>query len=221
MMRGLRLMTVAAALAVPLGCGDDDGPGASLGLSGMGTGGPVTHSAVEFSDDSSGPFPSPHWIITSGDPFTSPNVGNDAPGLALLGFGNRVRVRSAFTFDTSKPFTFSFDVSDYELEWNSKFRFRIRHSDGTAASLEFEMVGENEMELRIQGSETESSYVPTGNYRRVEFKMDANRVATWSTDGVVRMSRAGFPADACYVDLETTGSSVTKFVVDNVLLTRP
>ena len=221
MMRGLRLMALAAALAVPLGCDDDDGPGAQLGFSGSATGRSAAHAAVEFSDDFSGTFPSPNWTITGGHPFTSPNVGNDPPGLALLGFGNRVRVRSAFKFDASKPFTLSFDVADVELEWNSRFRFRIRHSDGTAASLEFELAGDNEMELRIQGSEVESSYVPTHDYRRVEFKVGADRVATWSTDGVVRMTRGGFPSETCHLEMETTGSSVTKFVVDNVLLTRP
>jgi len=218
---GLRFLALSASLAICFGCNDDDG-GANSGTSGGLLGETDAILFVEFLDDFSGPFPGPHCEIRNGNPFISPNVGNDPPGLALLTFGHKVRVRSTLTFSGSEPLTLSFDLANPEWECDSRFKFRLKKADLGAGEASFEIrIDRDEIRLRIEGSYAEFDYLSDGLYHPVTFTIDADRTATWWIDGKARLSRTDFPAGEVEIEMEATGDPVTKFVVDNVKLTRP
>jgi hypothetical protein len=216
-----RLFVFAACLPALVGCNDDDGGGPAT-LPGRGGGGFVSEDPTEFFDDFSGSFPAPNWSVREGDPFTSPVVGHAAPGLALKPFGDRIRVRSAFVFSTAEPLTLSFDLATYQIQKSSRFKFKIRTADGGSNHATFEMRPRyDEVIVRILGSDDEITFDATSLYDRVEFSIDANRVATWSVNGAPLKSLGGFPAGDYQMEFETSGGDNTKFVADNVRLTRP
>jgi hypothetical protein len=217
-----RLVAFAACLPVLFGCNDDD-DGGPASLPGRGGGdGVLADDSTEFFDDFSGSFPAPHWSVREGDPFTSPVVGHGAPGLALKPWGDRIRVRSAFEFSTAEPLTLSFDLATYQIQKSSRFKFKIRTADGGSNHATFEVRPRyDEVVVRILGSDDEINFDATSLYDRVEFSIDANRVATWSVNGAPLQSKGGFPAGDYKMEFETSGGDNTKFVADNVRLTRP
>src|SRR6185503_17539610 len=122
---GLRFLALSASFAFFFGCKDHENDGGGpVGTLGGAPADPDPESPVVFLDDFSGPFPSPNWEIRNGNPFTSSNVGNDPPGLALLSFDHRARVWSTFEFSASEPLTLSFDLANPEWTCNSRFKFR-------------------------------------------------------------------------------------------------
>jgi hypothetical protein len=219
---GFRVLTVAAGLACLYGCGgDDDG--------GSGTGDPFgrglaveTAENVEFFDDFSGPFPSPNWIKKDGKPFTSLNVGNPPPGLALLAFSKKTRVRGVHQFSTSSPLTVSFDLCDYHMQSNSRFKFRVRPVDDEdgEASLEI-LMSDGVLRFETQDDSEEIPFSPFSHYMKVEFSIDSAGTAHWYLDGGEYLATANFQGGDCQIEFEVTGGSTTKFVVDNVKITRP
>jgi hypothetical protein len=177
---------------------------------------------LEFFDDFSGSFPGPNWEIRNGNPFTSPNVGNEPPGLALLSFGHKARVRSIFTFSASEPLTLSFDLANPEWKYNSRFKFRVKEADLDAGEASVEIrLDQDEIRLRIEGSYAEFDYSSDGAYHPVAFTIDAERTATWWIDRKARLARTDFPGGTVEIEMESTSDHVTKFVVDNMKLTRP
>jgi hypothetical protein len=217
---GLRMLMLSAGLAVLFGCGDDDdddGGGMATGLRS------ANGAAIEFFDDFTGTFPDPNWDIKRGNPFATPNVGNEAPGLALLGNGDDIRLRGEFVFSTSEAFTLSFDLAAHHLQSSSRFKFRIREvGDGGEASFETR-IDDGEIRLKIQGSDEEIDFpmAEDGHYELIEFKVDAKGVASWRINGTSFMTRGGFRDGTSRIEIEAGGGQSTKFVVDNVMLTRP
>lgn len=220
---GLRFLALSATLALFFGCKDDgDDGGAASGPGGglHGEAGPIPF--LEFFDDFSGSFPGPHWEIRNGNPFTSSNVGNKPPGLALLSFGHKARVRSEATFSSSEPLTLSFDLANPEWTCDSRFKFRVRDAGSDAGEASFEIRhDQDEIRLRIEGAYAEVDYSSDGAYHAVKFTIDAARTATWWIDGKARLARNDFPGGVVELEMESTGEPVTKFVVDNVKVTRP
>jgi hypothetical protein len=216
---GFRFLALSAGLALLFGC-NDDGHDGGAGTPGGRTANP--DSSLEFFDDFSGSFPGPNWETRKGDPFTSPDVGNAPPGLALLTCGKMARVRTAFTFSASKPLTLTFELANPEWKWNSRFKFKIRRANEDSGEASFEIrLDRHEIRLGIEGSHEELDYASDGAYHEVGFTVDAGGTAAWWIDGQARLSRADFPGGEVEIELEATGGHATEFVVDNVTLTRP
>jgi len=213
----LRILALAACAALAAGCDDHSGPAHGSGAS--------SHSAEDgtFFDDFSGHFPSPNWEIRDGSPFTHDDVGDKAPGLVMRPFGDRIRLRGTFQFSTSEPLTLSFDLGAYELQWSSHFKARILPvSSGSEALFETHS-HKDEIRLRIGGSDDEDDFdfKPDGGYHEVMFVIDSSGAASWWVNGKQFMKRSTFTQGTYRIQLETTGGDETKFVVDNVRITRP
>ena len=214
----LRFLALVACLAVAAGCNDDDdddgGSGSSSAL-------PAENG--EFFDDFSGPFPAPHWQIRDGSPFTWGEVGHQAPGLVMRPFGDRIRLRSAFKVSTAQPLTLSFDLAAYYLQNSSRFKIRlIPVGAGSEASFEAR-IDDDEIRLRIGGSTDDDDFTfnPDADYHEVMFVVGSDGAASWRLNGSEVMRRGSFPKGAYWIQVETSGGDDTKFVVDNVRITRP
>jgi hypothetical protein len=220
---GLRVLVAASGLALLCGCGGDDDDG-------NGTGDPFGRGLereeeavnVEFFDDFSGPFPGPNWIRKDGEPAPSLNAGNAPPGLFLLGVGTKHRVRGTHPFSTSSPLTLTFDLCDKQMQSNSRFKFTVRPaSEGAGeASLEISME-DRVLRMETEDDSEEIPFSPFSHYMKVEFTIDSAGTAHWFLDGQEYLATANFPGGTAQIEFEVTGGSSTKFVVDNVKITRP
>lgn len=213
---------LAAGLACLVGCGGDDGPGARFGPGSSAS--QATGEVVEFFDDFSGSFPSPNWEIKKGAPWAIPIVGNAAPGLCLKPYGHNIRVRSEMQFSTADPLNLSFDLAAYELQHSSRFRVKVRRMDADGGNASFEArLDDDEIRLRIAGADEDIDFkfAPDGKYHAIEFTLDENGAAAWWMNGEMLMTATGFPVGAYAIEFETWGWNRTKFIVDNVKLTRP
>jgi hypothetical protein len=183
---------------------------------------PPPGPVVTFQDDFSGAFPGPDWEVFSGDPFTSSQEGNGAPGLILDPDDGPVLVRSTFVFGSEVAFTLSFDVAPLVVQSGSFFRFLVVSADEGFVDAAFELDPFNEeLTLAILDAEDLFEFAPNANFDFIEFTVDADGLATWWINGDAFLTRSGFPVDLYGIDLETTGGSFTTVVVDNVMLTRP
>jgi hypothetical protein len=217
-------LALAAGLACLVGCGGDDGPGARFGPGGGADTAQATGDVVEFFDDFSGSFPSPNWEIKKGAPWAIPIVGNAAPGLCMKPYGHSIRVRSEMEFSTADPLTLSFDLAAYDLQHSSRFKFKLRRMDADGGSASFEVRNDDdEIRVRIAGADEDIdfNFVPDGHYHAIEFTLDENGAAAWWMNGTLLMTAGGFPAGTYAIEIETSGGDRTKFIVDNVKLTRP
>jgi hypothetical protein len=212
-----RTLALAACLALAAGCDDHDED--NIG------GAPASPApgSETFFDDFSGSFPNPKWEIRDGAPFTWGDVGHQAPGLVMRPFGDKIRLRGKLKFSTAKPLTLSFDLAAYELQWSSRFKIRIVPVEsGSEASFEAK-INDGEVRLRIGGSDDEDDFAfqSNGGYHEVMFVLDDSGAASWRINGKEFMKRDSFSKGMYRIQLETSGGDDTKFVVDNVAITRP
>lgn len=213
----LRVLSLAACLGLAAGCSDDDHDGSG----GSATALPAEDG--EFFDDFSGHFPSPNWEIREGDPFKWAELGHPSPGLVMRPFGDRIRLRSMFKVSTSKPLTLSFDLAAFYLQTSSRFKIRLMPV-GTGSEASFEArIDDDEIRLRIGGStdDDDFKFSPDSDYHEVMFVIDSSGAACWRLNGKEFMRRGSFSKGTYWIQWETSGGDDTKFVVDNVRITRP
>jgi hypothetical protein len=178
----------------------------------------------EFSDDFSGDFPGDNWIVKEGSPAVNADLGNPAPGLALGPSTENARVRSAFTFSSADPLTLSFDLGTPAFVTNQtgRFEFQLERDGmgGGEASLELRL-DEGRLRLKILDADVELDATADTAFHAFAFSVDADGVATWSVDGEVVLTQAGFPQGLFRIEMEGHGGSSAALIVDNVLLARP
>jgi hypothetical protein len=207
------LVALAGILALA-GCRGDDGD------SDGGSAPPEVD--VQLADDFSEGFPGGNWVVRQGFLFVDEDRGNSPPGL-VVGLFNNVRIESSFTFSTSEPVTFLFDLETpgVQTESDSRFKLRVRAEGIGRDDASFEVnLKTGEIRFEILGQDEEFDFFTDADFRTISFSVDQG-VATWFVNGQPFMSRGGFPEDHYFVEMEGSGGATMAFVVDNVQVTHP
>ncbi len=216
-----RILALALILAPVLGCGGSGGGGSGGGTVAAGLFSSENLPTVEsFFDDFSGDFPGDNWRIREGAPAVDPDRGNPAPGLAMNAMAMEGRIRSGFIFSTAGPLTVSVDVGTPDFAAGQMGRIEFELEEGwEETEAEFEIrLDQGIIQFEIMDQETEVPFAGDADFHTFAFAVDADQTATWSMDGEVVATFAGFPAELVRLDLRADNGSTALFIVDNVSL---
>jgi|SRR5688572_28203367 hypothetical protein len=210
-MRIARRFAFAAGLALLAGCDDEGSPSP-----------PAREVEIEFADRFEGAFPNSNWSVEQGFPFVDEERGNSPPGL-VLGVLTSARLHGTFTFSTSDPVTFSFDLSTPGrlTESDTRFAVRLRRDAILGGDASFEVrLKDGVIRFEILGQEKTFDFFTDAEFRTIAFSVDQGR-GSWLVDGQPYLVLEDFPEDVLQVEFEAGGGMGLGFEVDNVLVTRP
>lgn len=210
-------LLVAAALVVPA-CGDGDGGGGS--------------SQVLFKEDFEGAFPGTSWSapfsIGGGTDVDIDSAGGDS-ALRMTTTSDPAFVgTTTLASFASRPVTVSVRMAASGSGEGSG-GIAILDATGVAvAAAEWHQATPSALTFRILDSVNPNPVaVPVGSgFHNFTFKVDKSGEATWSFDGTVIMTRAGFPDTMIRVQLydnisTATATSFASFRFDDVTVTSP
>jgi hypothetical protein len=222
------LLLAFAALAIPA-CGNGGG---GDGKSGGGNSGGGSTPQSLFKEDFDGAFPGTAWSAPfatgTGTSIEIDSAGDPALRMTTTDGPSFVGTTTTTSY-SSRPVTISVRMSATGTGEGSGGIAILDHLGASVAAAEWHAATPSALTFRIQSTTNPSPVaVPLAGsgFHTFEFSVTSAGEATWSLDGTVVMTRAGFPSDMVKVQLydniaSSTATTFAVFKFDDLSITTP